>query len=180
MPIAMTERPYRPVRTDPPHKRWTRAECAALEATGLGDQQRLELVEGELFNKLGKNRPPVKACLRRVSGWQNANAEAPSDVASQDNPTNEPVPDLIVLGRPSQEFPEKNPQPTGFDLKTELHARAGIPDDGVFDIQARRLIVHRDPQNGLYQLVTVYRSEEVVAPLVAPEYEFRVGDAFPG
>jgi Uma2 family endonuclease len=201
MPIAVTERPYRPVPTDPPRKRWTRAECAAFEATGLWDQQQLELVEGELINKMGKNRPHVNvftavhAYLLRVFGEQYVNAEAPIDVAPQDNPTNEPVPDLIVLARPSQEFPEKNPQPldlrlvveisdstVGFDLKTkaELYARAGIPDYWVFDIQAHRLIVHRDPRNGLYQSVTAYRSEESVAPLAAPNNEFRVGDAFPG
>jgi Uma2 family endonuclease len=201
MPIAVNERPYRPVPIDPPRKRWTRAECAAFEATGLWDQQRLELVEGELINKMGKNRPHVNvftavhAYLLRVFGEQYVNAEAPIDVAPEDNPTNEPVPDLIVLNRPSQQFPEKNPQPAdlrlvveisdstvGFDLKTkaELYARAGIPDYWVFDIQAHRLIVHRDPRNGLYRSVAAYRSEEAVTPLAAPENEFRVGDAFPG
>jgi hypothetical protein len=30
-------------------------------------------------------------------GWLMVNAEAPIDVAPEDNPTNQPVPDLIVL-----------------------------------------------------------------------------------
>jgi hypothetical protein len=42
---------------DAPRKRWTRAECATLEASGLWDQQRLELVHGELISVLGKKRP---------------------------------------------------------------------------------------------------------------------------
>jgi len=54
MPTVITDRPYRPVPVDPPRKRWTRAECAALEASGLWDQQRLELVQGELISKMGK------------------------------------------------------------------------------------------------------------------------------
>jgi Uma2 family endonuclease len=201
MPTTVTERPYRPVPTDPPRKRWTRAECAAFEATGLWDQQRLELIDGELINKMGKNRPHVNvftavhAWLLRVFGAQYVNAEATIDVAPQDNPTNEPEPDLIVLTRPSREFPEKNPQPNdlrlvieisdstvGFDLttKAELYARAAVVEYWVFDIPARRLIVHRDPQGGLYRSVAAYQSHEAVAPQAAPESEFRVGDAFSG
>lgn len=200
MPTSVTERPYRPVPTDPPRKRWTRAECAAFQATGLWDQQRLELIDGELINKMGKNRPQVivlsvvSVWLLEVFGKAFLNMEAPIDVAPQDNPTNEPEPDIIVLAKPMWDFPEKNPQPgdlrlvveisdstIGFDLKAkaELYARAGIIEYWVFDIGARRLIVHRDPRNGLYQSVTAYRRDEAVAPLAAPQQEFRVGDAFP-
>jgi Uma2 family endonuclease len=201
MPTTVTEVPYRPVPVDPPRKRWTREECAALQATGLWDLKHLELVEGELINRrMGKNRPHintlilVQAWLVRVFGEQYLNPEAPIDVAPGDNPTNEPEPDLIVLTRPSGEF-DKNPQPIelrlvveisdstlGFDLKTKaaLYARAGIVEYWVLDIPAHRLIVHRDPRNGLYQSITVYRSDESVAPLAAPHSEFRVGDAFPG
>ena len=41
----------------PSPRRWTRVECVTLEASGLWDQQRLELVHGELIGKLGKKRP---------------------------------------------------------------------------------------------------------------------------
>ena len=200
MPTAINEKPYRPVPTDPPRKRWTRAECDAFEATGLWGQQRLELIEGELINKMGKNRPHVNvfsivyAWLLRVFGEQYVNAEAPIDVAPEDNPTSEPEPDIIVLARPTADFPERNPQPAdlrlvveisdstvGFDLtaKAGLYARAGIADYWVFDIGARRLLVHRDPHQGAYQSVMGYNEHESVAPLAAPASEFRVGDAFP-
>jgi hypothetical protein len=46
----------------------------------------------------------------------------------------------------------------------------------VFDLGARRLIVHRDPE-GQYQSVMAYGEQETVAPLVAPEAEFKVEDA---
>ncbi len=201
MPTTATERPYRPVPVEPPRKRWTRAECDAFQAAGLWDQQHLELVDGELIDKMGKNRPHVNtfivvyAWALRVFGEQFVNPEASIDVAPEDNPTNEPQPDLIVLTKPSREFPKDNPRPAdlrlvveisdstvGFDLKTkaDLYARAGIVEYWVFDIPARRLIVHRDPQNGLYKSVNAYKSHETVAPLAAPENEFHVGDAFPG
>ena len=200
MPTVVTETPSRPVPTDPPRKRWTRAECDAFEATGLWDQQRLELIEGELINKMGKNRPHVntfiivQAWLMRVFGAEYVNPETPIDVAPEDNPTSEPEPDLIVLARASLELSQNNPQPpdlrlvieisdstVGFDLtaKAGLYARAGIADYWVFDIGARRLLVHRNPQAGSYQSVTAYNEHESVAPLSAPQSEFRVGDAFP-
>ena len=199
MPTVVTERPYRPVSMDPPRKRWTRAECATLEAAGLWDQQRLELIEGELISKMGKKRPhvnalvAVQAWLVRTFGEQFVNPGAPIDVAPEDNPTSEPEPDLVVLTKPSREFRDANPRPgdlrlvveisdstLGFDLtvKAELYARAAIVEYWIVDVVARRLIVHRDPGEGLYRSVTAYGEHETASPLALPECEFRVLDAF--
>ena len=120
------DRPYRPVPVDPPRKRWTRAECVALEDSGLWDQQRLELVQGELISKMGKKRPhvnalvAVQAWLVRTFGEQFVNPEAPIDVAPEDNPTNEPEPDLVVLAKPSRDFQDANPRPGDLRLVVEI------------------------------------------------------------
>src|SRR5271154_3867052 len=201
MPTVVTDRPYRPVPVDPPRKRWTRAECTTLEACGLWDQQRLELVHGELISKMGKKRPhvnalvAVQAWLVRTFGEQYVNPEAPIDVAPEDNSTNEPEPDLVVLAKPSREFQDANPRPSdlrlvveisdstlGFDLtmKAELYARAEIVEYWVIDVAARRLIAHRDPSDGLYRSITAYGEEESVSPLASMHNEFRVQDAFEG
>jgi Uma2 family endonuclease len=198
MPIAVTEAPYRPVPVDPPRKRWTREECSALDPTGLLFQH-LELVEGELISKMGKNRPHVNvatfvmAWLIRVFGEEFVNTEAPIDLAPEDNPTNEPVPDIIVLARPSFEIEKSNPIPAdvrllieisdttlGFDLtaKASLYARAGIPEYWVFDVAFRRLIVHRNPASGRYSTVSAYTDQESVAPIAAPDSAFHVATAF--
>jgi Uma2 family endonuclease len=201
MPTVVTERPYNPVPMEPPRKKWTRAECVAMEASGVWDQQqRLELVEGDLINKMGKNRPHtnvliiLQGWLIGVFGLQYVNPETPIDVAPEDNPTSEPQPDLIVLAKPSREFRKGNPQPAdirlaveisdstlSFDrtVKARLYARAGIVEYWVVDVAARSLVVHRDPLNGLYQSVTVYNDQESVSPLASPGGEFPVGDAFP-
>jgi hypothetical protein len=68
MPTALTETPSRPAPLNPPRKRWTRVECAALEGLGLFEQERLELVEGELISKMGKNRPHVNS-LTLLLSW---------------------------------------------------------------------------------------------------------------
>src|SRR5580700_1319976 len=98
MPSAVTQESYRAVPQDPPRKHWTRKECDALEAAGLLQNERLELVEGELINKLGKNRPHtitltfVASWLRRIFGEEFVNLETSIDVAPEDNPTSEPEP----------------------------------------------------------------------------------------
>lgn len=199
MPIALTETPVAPSPPQPPRKRWTRTECLALEASGLWDQQRLELVQGELISKMGKNRPHVNT-LTMLQGWLIqifglvfVNPEAPIDVAPEDNPTNEPEPDVIVLRRELSYF-RSNPRPEdvvlvvevadsslAFDLtvKARLYARAGIAEYWVADVVARQIYVHRSPDSGKYGSVVIYSARETVAPLAAPHAEFLVGTAFP-
>jgi Uma2 family endonuclease len=200
MPTAWIEVPASPIPNGPSRKRWTRVECASLDASGLLDQQHLELVEGELIDKMGKNRPHVNALavmhawLLRVFGERFVNQEAPIDVSPEDNPSNEPEPDLIVLNRDFLSFRSANPGPRdlhlvvevadstlNFDLTTKaaLYARAGIAEYWVLDVSGRRLIVHRLPQSGKYTAILVYNEQEEVAPLAAPHATFKAADAFP-
>jgi Uma2 family endonuclease len=197
MPAAVTELP---AISDPPRKRWTRAECEALASSGVLDYEHLELVDGELITKMGKKRPHVNsqarlhAWLISVFGFGRINLEAPIDVGPQDNFTNEPVPDLIVLSCDFEEIVSRNPHPDevllaieiahttlSFDLRTKaaLYARAGIPEYWVLDIAGRRLFVHREPREGQYRSITSYAEDESVATLAAPGSEFRIRDAFP-
>ena len=93
---------------EPRRKRWTRAECVALEEAGIWEQQKLELVNGELISKMGKNRPHVNtlslvyAWLLRVFGEQFVNPEAPIDVALEDNP--DPMSPNLDLDRSRTSF----------------------------------------------------------------------------
>jgi Uma2 family endonuclease len=200
MPASLTERLSPPAVQDPPRKRWSRPECDRLEALGIFEQQRVELIEGELIDKMGKNRPHVDTLtllfgwLIQVFGLRFVNTEAPIDVAPEDNPTNQPQPDLIVLKRDYSTFRSATPQPQDLDLvieiadtslafdltiKAALYARAGIAEYWVLDVPGRRLIVHRDPQSGQYGSVTAYNEQEGIAPLGAPDSTFQVRTVFP-
>jgi Uma2 family endonuclease len=202
MPTVVTETPrLSPPPAEPPRKRWTRQECVALETSGIWAQQHLELIEGELISKMGKKRPHanaiavVHAWLLRVFGEEYVNQEAPIDVTPEDNPTNEPEPDLIVFSKPFREFKDANPQPEdlrlvveisdstlSFDLTTKaaLYARAKIIEYWVVDIPGQRIIVHRDSQEGQYRSVVAYAEQESVKSLASPDHEFPVGSAFAG
>jgi Uma2 family endonuclease len=200
MATAVTDAPLKAIAQAPPRKRWTRSECEAIEATGVFDQERVELIDGELISKMGKNRRHVDAAtllhgwLTQVFGVRFVNTEAPIDVAPEDNPTNQPVPDLIVLKRSYSGFRSATPQPNDlqlvvevadttltFDLtvKAALYARAGIVEYWVLDVSGRRLVVHRDPRDGRYRSMADFSEQESVAPLAAPDSAFLIGSAFP-
>lgn len=122
MPVALTIVPEPPAPLSPPRKRWTRAQCAALESSGIWDQEKLELIEEELISKMGKNRPHVVVLalimrwLVETFGWERVNQEAPIDVAPGDNPTNEPEPDVIVFKLPPFAFQLGPPSPSIWPL----------------------------------------------------------------
>jgi len=198
MPIPLLDTLSPDVPLVPRRKRWTRAECAPLEAAGVFDQERVELIEGELISKMGAKRPHVNGLtllrewLTEVFGGRFVNTEASIDVTPEDNPTNEPQPDLIVLTKPTTAF-QRNPQPQdlllvvevadtslSFDRTTKaaLYARAGIVDYWVLDTANRRMLVHREPNGGRYQVVVAYTDSESVAPLSAPGRELRIADLF--
>jgi Uma2 family endonuclease len=199
MPTLLTAPPEIPAPAFPPRKRWTREQLTPLQEAGLFEIEKLELVDGELISKMGKNRPHVISFtlmylwLIKAFGDEFVNAEAPIDVSPVDNPANEPVPDLIVLNRKFTAIRSANPQPQeisliveiadtslNFDLnvKAPLYARAGISEYWVLDINDRRLFCHRDPAAGRYADVAVYAEHENVAPLSAPEALFTPAQVF--
>jgi Uma2 family endonuclease len=180
-------------------KRWTRAEYEML-CSGVLAGQPLELIEGALISKMGKQPPHVNSVvlllewLVGVFGACFVRQSAPIDLAPEDNASSEPEPDLLVLKRDLSNFTTTNPQPDdlrlvvevadstlGFDLRAKgrLYARAGIIEYWVLDIDGRQMFVNRDPQDGRYVSVFAYGADESVAPLAAPDSPLRVRDAFP-
>jgi hypothetical protein len=192
MPIALIS-PEPPPPLLPPRKLWTREECDRFASAGLLEYEHLELVNGELISRIGKNRPHVNAAmalmlwLMDACGRDRVDQEAPIDVAPGDNQINEPTPDLIVLRKPGSLIRSGNPQPEdlamvveiadsslAFDLgvKARLYARAGIAEYWVADLNGRHLVVHRKPGAEGYGDVAAYGETEAVRPLAAPEHEF--------
>ena len=164
-----------------PRKVWTRAEVDRLSWDGLS----LELINGDLIDRMGKRPPHIywKTVLRdwliEHVGAPYVRTEDPIDVAPEDNPTNEPEPDLSVTHLSMQEMRGANPKPENlrlvveisdhtysFDrtIKAALYARAGIREYWLLDVRkvdAPRFLVHREPKDGQYQVSTHSYDEDV-------------------
>src|SRR2546430_1752344 len=104
---------------DPRGVRVSRGVGTAGSATPGVDRRRFDQQDGQ-------KRPHVDAAtllqdwLTQVFGARFVNPEAPIDVAPEDNPTNEPVPDLIVPKRSFSKFRSASPQPEDLDLVVEV------------------------------------------------------------
>jgi Uma2 family endonuclease len=66
------------------------------------------------------------------------------------------------------------------DMKTkaELYAGAGIEDYWVLDVPAKTVIIHRDPEGGIYQSVAAYDVSASIAPLKEPRLLVAIADLF--
>ena len=166
------------VNVEVPRKIWTREEAHALVDLGFPNAEKLELIYGDLIDRMGKKHPHVlwqhlaAEWLRRVFGPDYVRSESPTDVAREDNLHSEPEPDLMVTKRSIREY-TANPAPEELRLVIE------ISDSTLqFDLQVKsnlcdkQLIVHRNPTNGLYTHVMTYQSDEEVRPLATPNASF--------
>ncbi len=61
-----------------------------------------------------------------------------------------------------------------FDLtvKAALYARPAMIEYWVIDILGNRLIVHREPSEGVYASIIAYGLEDELTPLAAPDARF--------
>lgn len=185
-----------PPQTLPPtksrRKRWTRDDCLFLERSGLLEG-RYELIDGEIIDKMGQNRPHslaislVSAWLYLVFGPRRVTTQATIEVRQDERVTNRPEPDAAVLREEISVVPSgedillvvevaDTSQDDDFGFKVGLYARAGIPEYWVLDLSRQQLTTFRDLQNGEYQQHPHWRAEDTVAPLCAPNNPVLVGD----
>jgi Uma2 family endonuclease len=181
---ALTTMP--PYELPPRAMRWTRAMCARLEEAGILCE-RYELIEGVIFT-VGQNMPHVNVVsiiiewLFQTFGRPFVVTQTSIDVRPEEIPTNEPMPDVLVLTRPADQF-DRYPLPSEirllvevsdstvrFDLTTKagLYARAEIVEYWDINLPDRCLTIHRSPQNGAYHDIQIYKENEVVSALAAP------------
>jgi Uma2 family endonuclease len=180
-----------------PRKIWTRDECHHLMETGILEEGRYELLEGEIVIKMGQNEPHIYVCGRMlralVSVFGFDFVRIPAPLAIDDY--NEPEPDVSVTTRPARDYlTSGTPEPQDIRLavevadstlrsdlrvKSSLYARAGIVEYWVVDINARCVHVHREPTAEGYESITVVGVEGTLTPLAAPQTSLPVVDLLP-
>jgi hypothetical protein len=98
--------------TEQPKLRWTREEAERL--TEMFPDQRFELIEGELINKMGQNPPHayVIAVLTRLLGTAFAGKlriQMSIDLPAPDNVHSAPEPDVVLLYAPIEGIRQPSP-----------------------------------------------------------------------
>ena len=138
-----------------------------VQSGALGADDRIELLEGVLVEKMSKNPPHVystMATMRRLnamlpSGWH---------LRSQDPVTladSEPEPDLMVVRGDGHEYLSRHPHGSEIGLvvevadsslrrdrgiKKRIYASAGIPVYWLIDLTSRTVEVYTGPQGSDY------------------------------
>jgi Uma2 family endonuclease len=158
---------------------------------GVFEGRRAMLINGVILEQ-GPMSPPHAVTLGLVgealrgafgAGWRFRN-QSPL-VLGQDL---DPRPDFAVIAGSSR---DNSAHPTTADLVVEvadssltfdtndkrlLYARAGIREYWVVDINARQLLVYRDPQAADYATRQALGPADAVSPLAAPAATVRVAD----
>jgi Uma2 family endonuclease len=181
----------------PPHKSWTRQDLDALEASGRLAGTRLELIDGEIFDKMGQNPAHSSAVCRlamalaAIFGLDRVRTQLPVEPAEADAARNRPEPDVAVTSEPEPAFRRRHPAgpevllvaevaDTTYDYdvkrKGRLYARAQFPEYLVVDLRDRELMVFRSPSGGVYTEMRVLRPGEFFEPLHAPGHSVSVAD----
>jgi Uma2 family endonuclease len=179
-------------------KTWTREEYDLLARSGiLNPDERLELVEGQIVQRMTHNPPHFQALLR-TSRWLGRIAGSGYDVRPQGpialSNLSEPEPDVVVALGSDETYRDRHPEPHEIALLVEvshasidrdrriklpLYAMAGIREVWIIDVDSRSLIVHREPSATGYRTIEVASEAASLSPLFAPEASVRVSELLP-
>jgi Uma2 family endonuclease len=167
----------------PLRKHFTRTEVQQMLDAGLFVGQRVELIDGDLIDKMGQNPPHAVAirlltrALAAIFGLEKLMVQAPIEVSRADREKSWPEPDVAVVAEAKPDYRERHPRGDELLLvvevadssvahdattKRDLYARAGVPEYWVLDLIARRLIVHGDLREGSFQRVEAFAEEAAV------------------
>jgi len=175
----------------PRPRHWTCAEFLRFGDLGAFEGRGAMLIGGIILEE-GPMNPPhasalglVDAALRLVFGvgwWLRQQSPL---LLGQDT---DPEPDLALVPGGPRDYPQHPTTATlvvevadtsfafGTNEKRLLYARAGIAEYWVVDINGRRLLVYREPQDGDYASRQTFGPSDAVAPLAAPTSAVRVAD----
>jgi len=177
-----------------PH-RFSAEDYHRMEEAGiLGDDDRVELVDGEIVEAAPLGGPHGAAVERIAASL----AAAVGDRATVRKwkpvalgGSSEPEADLCVVRDQAGDYAERHPRPedvillvevadtsVGFDdeVKAPLYAKAGIIETWIVDLSAGVVVVARDPQPCGYMDERRVSPGETVAPLMLPGAAVAVSD----
>jgi Uma2 family endonuclease len=200
VPPALALPPVRP--EEPTRKRWTREEYYRLAEQGWFQDQRVELIDGEII-QLSPPSPPhsvavelVYESLRQVFG-EGYSLRHQTSVVHGDYSQSEP--DVAVVQGAIRDYSKEHPKTAillvevsrsslAYDKNRKLHlyASMGVPEYWILDLNNRQLLVYREPQADAsapfgysYGTAIALNESETVSPLEKPEARVSVTAMLP-
>ncbi len=182
-------------------RRWTREEYYRLGEAGFFDDERVELLNGEIWTLPPQKTPhfsaveaTAEALLAAFSTGFTARRHGPITLTDG----TEPEPDVVIVPGTWRDYVEQHPTPSQVRLlvevsdatlrkdrttKAEDYARAGIADYWIVNLVHRQLEVFRDPltrpEGALYRTTQILLPGDSLAPLSAPDTLVAVADLLP-
>jgi Uma2 family endonuclease len=180
-----------------PRHRLTRRDYYRLGEAGiLGENDRVELLEGQLIDMspIGPRHAIVTQNLTELlvtafAGRAGKRCQLPVVL----NDGSEPQPDFALVRRPWRGYPHTHPEPDDifllievadsslkFDctVKLELYALAGIREVWIIDLTTDGVLVHRRPSGGLYGSVVRVEGQGLLDVEALPGVTIRVAELF--
>lgn len=172
--------------------KWTLEQYHQMIAAGILDGQRVELLNGEIVEMPPEGEPhafyasTVGDYLRALLGNRvQIRENHPITIPATQS---EPEPDIAVVQPLGREYLQHHPYPENvfwliefsntslkkdLDPKAKSYAAAGIPEYWVVNLQAMKLIVMRNPVDGIYQS-QVTLSDGQISPIAFPNVALSV------
>ncbi|XZO01328.1 MAG: Uma2 family endonuclease [Microcoleus sp.] len=162
------------------------------EAGILGEDDRVELIEGEIVQMAAigtRHASSVKRLIAVFSDLDRRRAIIGAQDPIQLTERTEPQPDVVLLQPRADYYATAHPVPSevlllvevsdstvGFDrdVKVPNYARSGIQEVWLWDLEVNCLEVYRCPTANGYTSMQKFERGETVAPLAFPEFEVSV------
>lgn len=166
-----------------PRRRFSAAEFAKLiEAGILGDDEHVELLDGELV-VVSRQGPPHADAATTLHGllfdaYRGAGVQVRDDKPLELGSANVPSPDLAVVRGARGAFATRHPRgedtllavelaytSLAFDrAKARVYAAGGVPCYWLVDVQRRTITVHTEPDaGGHYASIVVHAEQDAVS-----------------
>ena len=176
--------------------RWTRADYDRLiDAGGFGPEDRIELLDGELWEMTPQGSRHSGVCGMVMYALQKSFGEeyfvrVQFPIALDD--VSEPEPDVAVVRGGPREHLAQHPSEAllvvevsesslSFDRGRKLvaYARNGIPEYWLVDLIAQKMEVYREPSGTQFTSMSILARGDMISPLHAPDSSIDVADLMP-
>jgi Uma2 family endonuclease len=164
-------------------RRFTVHDYHRMEDAGiLSPTDRVELMDGEIVTKMAigpRHGASVDRANRALTTTVGSSAIVRVQGSVRLDLFNEPEPDIVLLRPRADFYASAHPGPADIllivevaessidydrNIKTQVYAKAGVPEYWLVDLNENVVHVYSDPLNGVYRAMVSYRRDQSIVP----------------